>query len=170
MASLIENLIDVLTKENDEYEKLLNLSMEKTQIIVAGDVDALNAKVNEEQLVVGRINNLEKKRIEATNDIAMVLNRKPEDMTLGKLSELLAGQKAESEAIKSIHDKLRKTLANMVKVNESNMMLLQESIDMVQFEMNIMQSLKQGPATNNYSGRSYADESFNMRGSFDAKQ
>lgn len=170
MASLIENLIEVLTAENDEYEALLKLSIEKTEIIVAGDVDALNAKVNEEQQVVGRINTLERKRTEATNDIAMVLNGKPEELTLGKLTELLAGQPKECEALKNIHDKLKTTLANMSRVNESNMMLLQESIDMIQFEMNIMQSLKQGPATNNYSGKSYADESYNVRGSFDAKQ
>lgn len=170
MASLIENLINVLTQENAEYEILLGLSIEKTEIIVKGDLDALNNKVNEEQIVVGRINTLEKKRIEATKDIAMVLNRKPEELTLERLSELLASQTKECEALKSIHDKLKKTLANMVKVNDSNKMLLQESIDMVQFEMNIVQSMKQGPATTNYSGKSYADDTYGMRGSFDAKQ
>ena len=30
MASLMENLIDVLEKESMEYENLLNLSMQKT--------------------------------------------------------------------------------------------------------------------------------------------
>ena len=38
MASLMENLIDVLYKEVTEYETLLGLSMKKTPIIVANNV------------------------------------------------------------------------------------------------------------------------------------
>lgn len=170
MASLIETLIDVLEKENDEYEKLLELSIEKTGIIVKNNVDALNEMVAKEQLIVERINALEKKRADATNDIAMVLNKKPEILTLEYLAELLAGQKKECDALKSVHDKLKNTLSNMVRVNDNNKELLQESIDMVQFEINLMHSLKQAPATANYSGTSYVDDGYGAMGSFDAKQ
>ena len=36
MASLMENLIEVLDLESTEYENLLGLSMKKTPVIVAG--------------------------------------------------------------------------------------------------------------------------------------
>ncbi len=170
MASLIETLIDVLEKENDEYEKLLELSIEKTGIIVKNNVDALNEMVAKEQQIVERINAIEKKRADATNDIAMVLNKKPEILTLEYLTQLLAGQKKECDALKSVHDKLKNTLSNMVRVNDNNKELLQESIDMVQFEINLMHSLKQAPATANYSGTSYVDDGYGAMGSFDAKQ
>lgn len=170
MASLIENLITVLNEENSEYETLLAVSMEKTDIIVRGDVNALNELVAKEQSIVERINKLEKKRIEATGDIAIVLNRKPEELTLGGLAELLSSRKAESDAIKDIHDRLRGTLERMVRVNDSNRMLLQESIEMVDFELNLAQSLKQAPTTANYSGNTYTNESYGPTGSFDAKQ
>ena len=52
MASLIDTLIDVLDKENTEYETLLELSMEKTGIIVEGNVTALNEMIVREQQVV----------------------------------------------------------------------------------------------------------------------
>lgn len=52
MASLIDNLIDTLTKENEEYEILLELSTEKTGIIVKADPEALNEIVQREQSVV----------------------------------------------------------------------------------------------------------------------
>lgn len=170
MASLIDTLIDVLDKENTEYETLLELSMEKTGIIVEGNVKALNEMVVREQQVVERITALEKKRTETTNDIAMVLNRKPDTLTLEHLAELLAGQETESTALRRIHDKLKTTLGNMVRVNESNKQLLQESIDMADFEINIMQSMRQAPATANYSDSGYTGESFGASGSFDAKQ
>lgn len=62
MASLIENLINILDEENSEYETLLSLSIEKTDTIVSGDVNALNDLVAREQSIVERINKLEKKR------------------------------------------------------------------------------------------------------------
>lgn len=170
MASLIENLITVLNEENSEYETLLALSMEKTNAIVSGDVNALNELVEKEQGIVERINKLEKKRTEATGDVAIVLNKKPEELTLGTLAELLAGRSAESGALKSIHDRLKSTLGKMVQVNDSNRMLLQESIDMVDFELNLAQSLRQSPATANYSGSTYTNDSYGPTGSFDAKQ
>ena len=170
MASLIDNLIETLTKENEEYETLLNLSTEKTGVIVKSDIEALNAIVQEEQNVVERINSLEKKRTEITGDIGIVLNRNPKDLTLPKLIELLAGQPKECEALKRIHDTLSDTMDRMVRVNDSNKTLLNEALEMLQFEMNLIHSMKQAPATANYSGNSYADESYSARASFDAKQ
>lgn len=170
MASLIENLITVLNEENSEYETLLALSMEKTEAIVSGDVNALNDYVTREQVIVERINKLEKKRTEATADVAIVLNRKPEDTTLGYLAEALSSRKAESDALKDVHDRLKDTLDKMVRVNESNKMLLQESLEMVDFELNLAQSMRQAPATANYSGNNYTNESYGPTGSFDAKQ
>lgn len=170
MASLIDNLITTLQKENEEYQILLSLSMEKTGIIVKGKPDELNIMVEREQEVIERINVLEKKRIEATKDIAIVLNRDPSTLTLSVLTELLAGQKKESTALKEIHDKLSATMSQMVKVNEHNKVLLQELIEMTQFEMNLVQSMKQGPANANYSGMDYANNDYGMNGSFDAKQ
>lgn len=41
MASLMEVLIDVLEQENQEYEKLLSLSMRKTSVIVSEDLAEL---------------------------------------------------------------------------------------------------------------------------------
>ena len=171
MASLIENLISTLQSENDEYKLLLELSMEKTGIIVRGDVNALNEIVGKEQEIVERINALEKKRIEVTGDIGIVLNKDPKTLKLEYLANALKSQPAESEALKKIHDELKETMGNMVRVNDSNKTLLQESIEMVQFEMNLVQSMKQAPVTANYSKGAYAEgNGYGSQGSFDAKQ
>lgn len=170
MASLIDNLISVLSEENVRYEQLMELSMEKTGIIVKGDVSSLNDIVSREQNVVDIITGLEKRREEITKDIAMVLSRKPEDLTLPKLIELLAAQVEESNALREVHEKLRLTLSQMVKVNDHNKQLLEDSIEILDFEMNLAQSLRQGPATANYSGNTYADDIYMQSGSFDTKQ
>lgn len=170
MSSLIENLIQTLEQENTEYQELLQLSMEKTKIIVQGKPDELSKIVYREQAVVDRITKLEKARTETTKDIALVLNKAPDTLTLGTLAELLAGQKKESRALKDIHDRLSATLSRMVQVNDSNKALLEESVEMIQFEMNLLQSLKYAPATANYSGNEYSNDEVLENRSFDAKQ
>ena len=58
----MENLIEVLDLESAEYEKLLELSMKKTPVIIAGDTEGLAKITDEEQDVVSRISRLEQKR------------------------------------------------------------------------------------------------------------
>ena len=41
MASLMENFMDILEKENGEYERLTELSRQKRQVIIDGNIPAL---------------------------------------------------------------------------------------------------------------------------------
>ena len=52
MASLMENLIDVLDRESAEYEALLQLAQRKTPIIAGGDLAELQKITDEEQELV----------------------------------------------------------------------------------------------------------------------
>ena len=57
MASLLENLIDVLDSENAQYERLVTLAESKTSVIVAGDIENLGKIMEEEQeIVTGMLN------------------------------------------------------------------------------------------------------------------
>ena len=87
MASLMENLVNVLDQECASYEKLLGLSSRKTSIIVGGDLAALAKITDEEQYIIGNIQSLEKKREAAMKDIANVLNK---DVDSLKLPDLIA--------------------------------------------------------------------------------
>ena len=80
MASLIDELIDVLDKEEREYQDLILLSQEKTPVIVKGDLEKLQRITEAEQIVIGKINKLEKRRTEVVKDIALVLNRDEETL------------------------------------------------------------------------------------------
>ena len=90
MASLMENLISLLEQENDEYEKLLELSMQKTPVIIEGDISKLEKITDEEQIIVGKVNRLDKEREQVMQDIATVLNKDVQTLKLGKLTALLS--------------------------------------------------------------------------------
>ena len=66
--------------------------------------------------MVERIIALEKKRTEASNDIADVLNKDVKTLTLTRLIELLSSQPKERDALASIHDRLSLTMKRMVDV------------------------------------------------------
>ena len=155
MASLIENLISVLEQESSEYEELLGLSMQKTPVIIAGDLSSLQRITDEEQNVVSRINHLEIKRMEVTNDIANVMNMDVKTLKLVSLIQMLQGRPEESSKLARAHDKLKNVVGNMQRVNEQNKELITRSLEMVEFDMNLLQAMKTAPETANYNRGAY---------------
>lgn len=171
MASLMENLIDVLEKESSEYEVLLELSGRKTPIIVSGNLENLQKITDEEQEAVSRVNNLDKKRMEVIADIANVLNKDVTSLKLANLIEMLEGRPAEQEALMASHDRLRASVRELKKINEQNRALLADALEMVEFEMNIFQASKTAPETANYNRNAYsAGDMIGVNRGFDTRQ
>lgn len=172
MASLMENLIDILNKESSEYESLLELSMKKTPIIVAGDLEGLQKITDEEQIVVSRINHLEKLRIEDIKDIANVLNKDVKTLKLANLIEMLEGRPVERQQLADVHDRLQSVVHRVQMINNQNGELINQALEMVQFDMNLLQSMKSAPETADYNRGAYnAGNSMGIsRSGFDAKQ
>ena len=155
MASLIETLIDVLDKENTEYEGLTELSERKTSAIVGGDVEKLQEILGYEQRFIDNINKLDAK----------------EGMKIEKIVDMLSGQPEEQAALEEVHLRLKRTLSRLTKINENNKMLLQESMDMIEFELNLARNSVVAPQTGNYSKGAYEQQNtFPVAGGFDAKQ
>lgn len=172
MASLMENLIEVLDLESKGYEELLQLSQKKTPIIISGDLSNLQKITDEEQELVSRINNLDKKRVEVTADIANVLNKDVATLKLDNLVDMLEARPAEQQVLAKAHDRLQTVVHNLQQVNEHNRELLKNALEMVEFEMNILNATKTAPETANYNRGAYnAGDTIgvNSRG-FDAKQ
>ncbi|MDE6054054.1 MAG: flagellar protein FlgN, partial [Lachnospiraceae bacterium] len=110
MASLLENLIDVLDGENAEYEKLVTLSESKTSVIVAGDIENLGKIMEEEQEIVGRIQAMEKKRDKFLADIANVVNRDVETLKLIDLIQMLEKIPDQQQMLTEVHERLKATI------------------------------------------------------------
>lgn len=171
MASLMENLIDVLDKECSEYEVLLALSQRKTPIIVSGNLENLQKITDEEQEVVSRVNNLDKRRMVITADIANVLNKDVKTLKLANLIEMLAGRPAEQRALAESHDRLQAAVRELQRINEQNRELLTNALEMIEFELNMFQAMKAAPETANYNRSAYsAGDVIGVNGGFDAKQ
>ena len=172
MASLMEVLIDVLEQENQEYEKLLSLSMRKTSVIVSEDLAELTKITDEEQIIVSRINNLDNQRNEAVNDIANVLNKDVDKLKIVDLIKMLAARPEEQEKLAIVFDKLRVSVRSVKRVNEQNRELIQDALQLVQFNMNVLQAMNKAPESANYNRGAYktGDVIGTSHMTFDAKQ
>ncbi len=172
MASLMENLIEILNGESQEYENLLKLSEAKSPVIVSGNLDELARITDEEQTVVGRINQLEKKRRETFSDIANVINKDVNTLMLSDLIDMLGQRPDEQKKLAKVHDSLRTSVRAVKRVNDQNRILLQNATEMVEFELNMLQAMKTAPETAQYNRGAY-NAGMQMgvsAGSFDAKQ
>ena len=172
MASLMENLIDILGQESREYEQLLALTRRKTQVIASANLEDLQKITDDEQEMVGRLSSLEKKRVEVTADIANVLNKDVAELKLSNLIDMMSGRPAEQEKLVAAHDSLKGTVRELQRINEQNKELLKDALEMVQFEMNLLQASKAAPETANYTKNAY-NSGVQMgvsNGNFDAKQ
>lgn len=172
MASLMENLIEALEQECIEYEGLLSLSQKKTPVIVSGNLEELQKITDDEQESVGRINHLEKKRVEVTADIANVLNKDVATLKLANLIEMMSARQEEQKRLAAAHDRLQRAVHELRRINEQNRELLANALEMVEFEMSLLQASNAAPETANYTKNAYnaGDTMGIANGRFDAKQ
>jgi flagellar biosynthesis/type III secretory pathway chaperone len=172
VASLLENLINVLNSENDEYKKLVVLADNKTSVIVAGDIDGLNAIMEDEQAIVGTINKKEKLRNSILADIANVVNRDVKTLKLGDLIKMLEKVPKQQELLKNAQSSLRGTIDSLKKINDKNQLLLSDKLEMVNFNLNMIRAMRSAPQTANYTKNAYNDGQVLgiFHGGFDIKQ
>ena len=170
MASLMEDFINILEKENGEYERLTELSQKKRQIIIDGNIPALEEITSREEEVTGVLKNLENKREEVVDDMSIVLSKKPEELTITNMIAFLNKQPKEQKQLEELREKLRNTLEKMADINAQNEVLLKHAIEMTEFDLTLFKSMRQAPTTANYDRR--ANNTGDLLGSsgFDAKQ
>ena len=172
MASLIDGLINVLDDICVEYENMLALSMKKTPVLITGDLNQLAIITDDEQRLVSKINKLDNKLQQSMKEIADVINKDVSELDLAVIIGFMGPKPREQQQLAVVHDKLKTVVHNVARVNEQNRELIQDSMEMLQFEMNILQAAKAAPEVANYGKGAVSDGSkigVNAKG-FDARQ
>lgn len=146
--------------------------MKKTPVLVSGDLDELAKITDEEQIVVSKINRLEQRRQETFTDVANVINKDVKTLMLGDLVEMLSSRPVEQQKLAKVHDRLKSAVYEVKRVNEQNRELIENALEMVEFDMNILQAMKAAPETANYNKGAYNAGTYMGpgTGAFDARQ
>ena len=170
MASLMDNLVEVLEQENAWYEKLVSLSKDKKQAIIQADIAALEGITGQEQDISSELRNLDIRRDAVLKDMADVLGKSMEEMTVTKLIGYLDQQKEEQERLSKIRAKRLSSGNEMHEWNLRNQALLQQALEMVEFDLTLFKSMRQAPETANYDKNAYNTGDLLGSSGFDAKQ
>lgn len=171
MASLMEELITVLSREKEIYEKLIPISERKTVVLIREDLQELQKVTDEEQQLLDAAYAADKKREKIIENIGIVLNRDPKELDLTTLARLMARQPAEKKQLSELHDSLKLVMDRLVNVNQKNKELIENSLEMIEFNMNFIQSTRMSPGSNNYNRNASSCYGVDMGpGAFDAKQ
>ena len=170
MASLMEELITTLSKEEELYRELLPIQETKTKVIIKNNIEQLQLITAQEQETIDKITALERKREEVIQNIGTVLNRNPKTLTLTNLIQIMARQPEDQKKLQDLHDQLQDAVKKLVKVNERNQMLIKQSLEMIEFNMNLLQSTRIVPGSNYTKNASEWEPGAFQTGMFDAKQ
>lgn len=163
--------MDTLDQEEKLYADLIPMQEEKKRAIVANDLNAIGKLGDEEQALVDRIGNLETKRMRIADDIATVLGKPPGTMKLEHIIRTLKNQPGEQKALQKLHDRLKRTIGRLQDLNIQNKELLQEAMEMLEFNMNVIRSTRMSSGSSNYSSNAaQVDLPEVGGGTFDAKQ
>jgi len=170
VASLMDNLVEVLEQENNWYEQLVELSKDKKQAIINGDVQTLEHITEQEQEISSALRNLDIKRDAVLKDMSDVLGKNFEEMTITRLIGYLGQQPQEQERLSKIRAKILTTGKEMQEWNKRNEVLLQQALEMVEFDLTLFKSMRQAPETANYDKNAYNTGDLLGSSGFDAKQ
>lgn len=170
MASLMQELLEVLEEEEKQYQRLIELNDIKRDSIIKANIEKLGEVTTQEQDIASTLLNLANKRGGILNDMATVLGKDPKDMTINKMIGYLEGQPEEQKLLIARRDRLLETGTQMRMLNQQNEALLNQALEMVEFDLTLLRSMRQAPETANYNRSAYNTGDLLGSSGFDAKQ
>lgn len=168
MASLVEELVNVLEAETQIYTTLVGYEERKKDVLIAADVATLEEITTKEQLAGDDLIAYSNKQIQILKDIATVLGRTDGKMTVTRLISLLDTQPKVQEQLTEARDSLLTAANQMKTLSDQNAILIRQAIELNEFDMTLFKSLRQAPETANYDKSAYNTGSLLGGGGFDA--
>lgn len=170
MASLVEDLIGILEEEEKVYQKLAEIGEQKRLLLIQNDVPALEKLTASEQLVADEALSLSNKQVQALSDIANVLGKSEEKMTVSRLIELLNSQPVIQDRLKVAKEHLLAIAGEVQRLNQQNEALINQAMELAEFDITLFKSMRQAPETANYNKSAYNTGALLSSSGFDAKQ
>lgn len=159
-ALLINKLQDVLKLEGSIYEEMLEISDKKMKIIVDGKVSELENITKLEQMLILKLGKLENEREAIIENVARDMRRPSDDINISEIALRL--DNSQSKALKETQINILNTINKLKASNEVNARLIKNSLDFIDFSINLYAST--GANDSNYSNS--GDVSSNKKRNF----
>lgn len=145
----VEAINSTLTMLERMHKSLLELALKKTEIIKAGDIEALDQLLKDEQAHIAAIDKLEQQRQKQVTDYLEAKGFASTDkMTVADVIEA-AEQPAQKDTLSTVRNRLMLIIEDLRKQNDLNQKLVFQSLQFVNLTLD---TLRPRPEQMNYSG------------------
>jgi len=134
MTDLIDQLIELIKKEEDVLDSFLDCLTRQKNYIVENKVEEFDRTVQEEEELIIRIHDIEKGRMEIIKSIANHAGSTEDELTLTRLIELNLGES--SDELMSLKRTLATLIERIKKANRVNQYLIKRSLSFIQKNIN----------------------------------
>lgn len=144
-----QDLIDILDKLGAIYEKVAMLGERKRNALVGIDMQGLSAILDEEQLIIAKIQKLEKHRVELLRDLSKSNKAVKENIKATEFYRLAPTPELQNKLLQ-VHERLSKNVDRAITIRDNNKILAQCALDAVQGQLNKLGGATVEPT---YSGK-----------------
>jgi len=164
MNGLTDRLVMALEKDCEIYAEILRLGEEKKQIIIDGDIEKLEKMTVREHALIASLMKLEEIRDKIVSEIIKQKGLMQVEVIDDVIMAVDDTSKPQLEAVKR---KLSNLMSDVKDVNESNGTLIKQSLDLIEFNVNLMASIRE--TETNYGDQANINYQKSKRSGFDAK-
>jgi flagellar biosynthesis/type III secretory pathway chaperone len=143
-----QNLIETLDNLGEVYESLFNLGERKRTALVSIDAKSLSEILDEEHILIAKIQKLEQNRVELLKELSK------SDKTITETTRATdfyrsAPSRVIEQKLIAAHNRLSKNVERVMQLRENNQVLAQCALDAVQYQLNKLSGAAVEPT---YSG------------------
>ncbi|MDR2670156.1 MAG: flagellar protein FlgN [Oscillospiraceae bacterium] len=143
MQTLLDAFCAVLTAERDVHRELLRLSEAKKVAITENNLSDLDGIVKQEQILLTRLNEEERKRRDCVNALAARLGQRAADIVLQDF--LNVSDVRHAEQLNALYTELTDLLDRQVRLNEINRKLIESRLEYIHYTLDAV-SQRQSPS------------------------
>lgn len=163
-----DRMVGLLSDVHKQHEKLMELSLQKTEALKKNDIKSLDHLLNLENQCIQRIEALEDERVK---EVEVLLNRHgivaDENPALAQLLRFF--DQEQQDKLIEVQEQLRATIQKLQEQNELNNELTRQSLQFVNASLSIMEP-KQPTANYGRPGQAQQKNSYQKQQSiFDSK-
>lgn len=153
---LIGELTTILQKQRELYDQLLGIAKDKKDVLVKADLAALDGYTRQEEKVVLQVGKLEDQRNQVHQALANHFNVQGNEVTIAFLLEKCGAEPGaslseEATGLKTVLDALR-------DVNDLNSDLVKQSLDYIEYTVNLLTSMGEVPSYPEKKGASSQEQ------------
>ncbi len=136
MENIVEELIEVIAREVDAFNGLLQTLHDRQRAIVEGQFDRVDLTVADENRIAGETRTLQAERVERSHKVAEYLEMENLNPKFGELIDKV--EKRYAERLRAQRDLLCNLFERIQNMNENNQFLLNHSLNVLEENMELL--------------------------------